>query len=1751
MIINTFTFNTRDLTEIPLSSYFTFIHKCIAKEAKKAWKKSINLLSIYLLEPDSESVEKKASYRIPFSEKVWIKGPENFYHGPGIHDYSLTVKIFLPLDLYISDQNLCLHKPKAIYLGELPFLTENGTFVVDGVERVIISQIIKKPGIYFMNKGAVLISDNGRWTVFSQHTVNQKGLKLFKAFTAKGPTKAEKEVGNNQNKKISKELAYVNTLGELDNYLIKKLQKNETFSSKTYSAESSRFKKFYSQVVSDSGQLNFLKLKNEIFDIIRRGELFYCRKRISKAFFIELVLQKFTKTARYQKREDEFYKFFHLETHKLLEEEDSNYIENKTTSPNENGSLNETATLALEIASEISENINAIDSVILETEEDLEALNEEFISSEGIELIEEYEDLLDCNIENRVRYKDVLFDTDGSIFLSDLIQFSKECFVENDSMIRLYSRADDFFEIKERIATAKKKLNFLYLIEKTFTYVECIRFAIERLESLKKNFYNKYTNSRSKLELFKTFNDASYLIKKVRNLIAVIEKKELPLLIHFFNIKANNFCARKVKNISDSLKNIFQKQFVLGEVTRNEINKKLNIKVSHKTLYFTFQDIARTVYILSQSNRVLDDIDNLKNKEVRNIGELLSNAIKVVFDATSIFYQWIEESESPESNPLDLERNPLQVIMPFLKTNELSQFLDETNPLAEVAHKRKLSVFGPNGLNRSNRAKNIRDIHPSTYEKICPIETPEGERAGLISSLSIYTHFNTNLKTLETPHFEVWNTYKGTFPEKTLGYRRLRFNNSINVQKCGISFSALSNQEPKNRPFLSGIQNGKISTVKFENINFAQISPTQTFSVAISMVPFMEHNDGNRALMGANMQRQAVPLLYGQKPIVGTGFEGSALMDSDLIILAPCEGVITLATTNVIQIVDKFNQVLNFPLIKFQTSNQEICFNQKPNVWIGDHVYSNQIIAGSQGTQDGELALGTNLNLNYVPWEGYNFEDAIIISRKLVTKHVLTTLHVSEQEQTFDYLDYTIKYKQEIAKNNSKNSRVHPLNFDENGIIKIGSHIAENDVLINQITPEATVLSPVNKLLSALFPEDSSVYKIMKREYAIEDLVGFLPYDLYMIIKKLSKKLQSEMSDYLTVHELLEIDIDPMFLPNSPLNADSFIQYVPSPLMAEKYATGLVSNIFILDPDYAEKGNIFLPTFLQKTVKNFILNRSGLKRFNPRVIKSRKHNFWHKTPNKEFNIKMCATLKLAVKRCSSIFDEPLNGLRLIILKQIPEVNETSEEILLEAIKLYKKTRPSVCESILFDHHTNYEGLYFENKSRDFIFGYDGIYSSDIDYSNLKAPYESNLAEFRNLQNIIKNYKTLVDKKFNRALGCVGLRFYEMSIMVYGIRKQLDYLNNTNRDSIYSKSIFDYSHFAANESSYTLIAFTRDFDLDYAIKKKSETRKRVFNETCIFLEKYSSLVYKIIRVYIAKISKIEVGDKLSGRHGNKGVISRILPEQDCPTVQGSHSIDVICNPLGVPSRMNVGQLFECLLGSALDMLKDRAKVVAFDEIYGREASRLLINQKLNEAAFKTNIAPLFFENAIGKTYLQSGYLGTFFDNTVTLGKAYILKLIHMVGHKVHSRTTGPYSAITEQPLRGRRNSGGQRVGEMEIWALEAIGSSTILKEILTIRSSSIEGRGNVETYFSLEPYILSCFPDVILTLTKELNSLGLDLTLFKLPNQYTNTFAQEEAKLEDAQLLNDFNAITKIEAVLFENIEKDIEEMFLSFEALYR
>ena len=917
-----------------------------------------------------------------------------------------------------------------------------------------------------------------------------------------------------------------------------------------------------------------------------------------------------------------------------------------------------------------------------------------------------------------------------------------------------------------------------------------------------------------------------------------------------------------------------EKRYDLGEVGRYRINRKLNLTTDMGVRVLTKEDIIEIIkYLIKLINSKVDvdDIDHLSNRRVRTVGEQLYQQFNI---GLARMARTIRERMNVRDNevftPIDLinAKTISSVINSFFGTNALSQFMDQTNPLAEITHKRRLSALGPGGLSRDRAGFEVRDVHYTHYGRLCPIETPEGPNIGLISSLCVYAKIN-ELGFIETP------------------YRKVE-NSTVDLSAEGVTYLTAEEEEDLvvaqgNAPLDA---NGKFIRNKVKSrleadfpmvppteVDLMDVAPQQIASIAAALIPFLEHDDANRALMGSNMMRQAVPLLRPEAPIVGTGIERQLIADSRTQIMAEGNGVVEFVDASVIRIrydrseeeafVNFEDSVKEYPLPKFLKTNQDTTIDLRPIVKKGDRVTLNQILTEGYSTQNGELALGCNLKVAYMPWKGYNYEDAIVINERVVREDVYTSIHVSEY--TLEVRE-TKRGMEELTSDIPNVSEDATKDLDENGIIRIGAHVIPGDILIGKITPKGeTDPTPEEKLLRAIFGDKAGDVKDASLK-ASPSLRGVV------IGKELYSKAQRNRKSRNTDKEILA-------------KLDAEFEREVSALRAQ-----LIDKLITITNGKTSQG-----------VKDFLgtdLIPKGVK-------------FTQKLLNEiDYNV-----------------------VQLTKWTTDPHKNDMIRDIVINYLKKYKE-----CDS------------------------------------------------------------KLKRKKFNVTIG----------------------------------------------------------------------------------DELPSGIIQLAKVYIAKKRKIRVGDKMAGRHGNKGIVSKIVRQEDMPFLEDGTPVDIVLNPLGVPSRMNLGQIFEAVLGWAGKELGMKFATPIFD------GANL---DDLNEWCDKAGV-PRY-----GKAYLYDGGTGERFDQPATVGVTYFLKLGHMVEDKMHARSIGPYSLITQQPLGGKAQFGGQRFGEMEVWALEAFGASYILQEILTIKSDDVMGRARAyEAIVKGDPMPQPGIPESLNVLLHELKGLGLSVNL---------------------------------------------------------
>ena len=924
------------------------------------------------------------------------------------------------------------------------------------------------------------------------------------------------------------------------------------------------------------------------------------------------------------------------------------------------------------------------------------------------------------------------------------------------------------------------------------------------------------------------------------------------------------------------------KRYDLSPVGRLKLNKKLGLDVPLDKRTLTAQDIVETVrYLigLKTGKGEIDDIDHLGNRRVRSVGELLENQLRIGLVR-------MERTIKERMNLLDIEtvlphdlinaKPVIAVIKEFFGSSQLSQFMDQTNPLAEITHKRRLSALGPGGLTRERAGFEVRDVHPSHYGRICPIETPEGPNIGLITSLATYARVN-EFGFIESPYRKVEN---GRVTD------RVEFISAIDGDKYVVA-QANTKLDGRGRitaETVSARAAGDFILVPPEKVQYMDVSPKQIVSVATALVPFLENDDANRALMGSNMQRQAVPLIETEAPLVGTGMEAVVARDSGYVIMAQRAGVVeSVDATRIVVRTEGSKKPSGddgdgdagadvYRLIKSQRSNQNTCINQKPVVRLGQRVKKGQVLADGPSIDHGELALGRNILLAFMPWGGYNFEDAILVSETLVREDRFTSIHIEEFE--LESRDTKLG-KEDITRDIPNVSEEALRNLDESGIIRIGAEVRPGDILVGKVTPKGeTQLTPEEKLLRAIFGEKAGDVK--DASLCVPPGIEGVIVDVKIFSRKgVDKDERAKTIESEDIHRLQRVHQD---------------------------------EIRILEEETIKK------------IRRYLVGK-------------------------------------------------------VVAKDLVD-RETGDVIL--------KKKKAITKEVL-----------------------DTL--TDDDLRNIALSESAEQDRIEELQRAAK--------------------------------EQIDALQMTYDDKV------------------------------GRLKKGDELPPGVI---------------KLVKVYVAMKRKLQVGDKMAGRHGNKGVVARVLPIEDMPYLPDGTPIEIVLNPLGVPSRMNVGQILEIHLGWAAHALGLHVSGPVFDGATERE-----IKDLLTEAGLPTS----------GQITLHDGRTGEAFKRQITVGYMYMMKLHHLVDDKIHARSIGPYSLVTQQPLGGKAQFGGQRLGEMEVWALQAYGAASTLQEFLTVKSDDVPGRSRIyEAIVKGENFLEPGLPESFNVLIKELQSLGLDVELIKHPKE---------------------------------------------------
>jgi len=924
------------------------------------------------------------------------------------------------------------------------------------------------------------------------------------------------------------------------------------------------------------------------------------------------------------------------------------------------------------------------------------------------------------------------------------------------------------------------------------------------------------------------------------------------------------------------------KRYDLGEVGRYRINDKLGLDIPADQTTLTRDDIVAIIaYLieLQQGKKQVDDIDHLGNRRVRTVGEQLGGQFNVgLARMARTIKERMNIHDIENFTPADLvnARTITSVINTFFGTNQLSQFMDQTNPLAEMTHKRRMSALGPGGLTRERAGFEVRDVHYTHYGRLCPIETPEGPNIGLISSLCIHARIN-EFGFIETPYRRVAN---GRVTEE-IEYLSADKEEDLIIAPATVETDA-KGKITQDR--VRARRSGDFVVVAPEEIQYVDVAPNQIVSAAAALIPFLEHDDANRALMGSNMQRQGVPLLRPEAPIVGTGMEGRVAADSRTLIVAERDGVVTFVDANVIRVcydstLPKDEQMVQFTddrnveyrLTKFFRTNQDTCVNQAPIVRVGQRFKKGEVLADGCATRNGELALGRNLIVAFMPWRGYNFEDAIVISERVVTEDVFTSVHI---EEFTTHVRDTKRGEEELTREIPNVSDEAVRNLDENGIIRVGSEVRESDILVGKITPKGeTDPTPEEKLLRAIFGDKAGDVK------------------------------------------------------------DASLKAPPG-------------------------------------MKGVVI---GAQLFSRRIVK------------KDSDVR----------------------------KEEKRRHEMLDRHLTETLDNYNRTLAEKLGALL-----------------------EGEVSLGIrDVSG---------------QTIIRSGTTIKLDTFIAKLND-GFELLQLAT-------DEPWIDNRRKTVLVKKAVDNYRR---------VVELALD---DNRIEKNKVAQG----------DELQPGIMQMAKVYVAKKRKLQVGDKMAGRHGNKGVVAKIVAVEDMPFLPDGTPVDIVLNPLGVPSRMNLGQLYETALGWAGRRLGVRFATPIFDGARWDDVAVWLQKAELNES---------------GKTDLHDGRSGDRFDQQVTVGVIYMMKLSHLVEDKIHARSIGPYSLITQQPLGGKAQFGGQRFGEMEVWALEAYGAANVLQEILTVKSDDVHGRAKVyEAIVKGDNLPEPNIPESFNVLVRELQGLGLEVKI---------------------------------------------------------
>ena len=1315
-----------------------------------------------------------------------------------------SAQLVIPLEIRNKKTNIIKYHSKFPIIN-LPLMTSSATFVINGCERVIVSQIIRSPGVYFeKNKHQknnkkikrVVSSEIGKLKSFtppSEILPTESRLYVLK------PTIKKKLISDKKKKVrfIKKEEDW-NWQGETINiYSFKQLKNYEI----NFSSSFIEYLKVYKSLFKIQNLSTKIKRIKIFLKWLASNEDFILESNQHRIFLIvncfNLLIKTIVKYKILKRRNDSNNNQSVLKQFKQIKNLYNKIFQKSETLVTLNFNL-ELLTFLLRDLDNFTQ-INNFNFLKLNIIPKIQVIINNNKIQSNLYFTNSFKELIKFKYNFTKKEKDK-----RRSHLQTKIFKNKTKYLKTKSKIIQYK--DDHL-IKD-IYKEKYEEKELYTATLIPEYGSWIRFGFQKNTKINLSKYPiKNQEDEIIIQLDKvTQKPIIHLLREMGvtdlEICQNLQNSEFfyfnkPLLSHSiyqpnkllrFNLNKNYY-----KNISEFSRIFDPSYYRLGKIGRSKLNNRLNIKLSKRITTITYEDIFAIIdklITLSTSKQISDDIDHLKNRRVRSVGELLQNLFRIGFQR--LLRKLRSQTNKTYSSQLSSFNIVGATIREFFGASQLSQYMDQTNPLSALTHRRRISGLGPGGFDRDRISFAVRDIHPSHYGRICPIETPEGQNVGLIASLTTCARVNES-GFLETPFWRVINgkVIKTGHPI----YLTADIEDFYKIAPADISTNE-NNYLTKNLIPVRYKQD--FLTVTPSEVDFIGVSPIQVVSVAASLIPFFEHDDANRALMGSNMQRQSVPLLLPQKPIVGTGLENQIALDSGMVINAQRDGIVESVSANKIIIRENSGRHYKYDLQKYQRSNQETCINHRPIVWEGEKIKSGQMLTDGPGIVSNELSLGQNVLVAYMPWQGYNFEDAILINERLVYEDIFTSIHIERYEIE---IDRTAEMCEQTTNNIPNLSISDVQHLNEDGIVTIGTFVKPGDILVGKIIPkDESEQLPESKLLRAIFGAK---------------------------------------------------------------------------------AKGVRDTSF-------------------------------------------------RMPEGEYG--------------------------------------------------------RVIETLTFNRRTK---------------------------------------------------------------------------------------------------------------------------LAYKFEK--------------------------IQIFIAQIRKIQVGDKIAGRHGNKGIISRILPRQDMPFLPDGTPIDIILNPLGVPSRMNVGQLYECLLGFAGHKLNRRFKILPFDEMYGAEVSRILINKKLRQASVENDEAWLFNPYSPGKIVLLDGRTGKEFDNPITIGNAYMLKLIHLVDDKMHSRATGPYSLVTQQPLGGKAQHGGQRFGEMEVWALEGFGASFTLKELLTIKSDDMQGRNEtLNAIIKGQSIPTSGIPESFKVLVQELRSIGLDLSTYRIDEFNSNKSYEIELNLIEKYnpLLKTFSHTSNINNISF-------------------